>query len=536
MIWKILSLSTVLTACSLETPAKPNILHLMADDMRPQLGCYGHAFMRTPNLDRLASTGLLFQTAYTQFAYCAPSRNSFMTGRRPERTKCLNFNTDFRKQHGASWVSMPEYFKNQGYFTSAAGKLFHDGMDDPASWSYKSNQTAWIQCNCKGGDLCDQYSNYCQITNKSKIPYTDEDLALAEGLHRMELAAASGKPWWIGIGIHRPHWASRLPNGWYGPQVYPLKSATHTGTGTASADVVLPPKHPLAPIGAPYMSGNWHGGDFRDPAHGCPNCSVPAIRSIEYRRWYYAATSYADHMLGKALDKLDELNATSNTIVLFHADHGYQLGELNEWSKKTDTELATHVPLIIRVPWKSVSVGKQTAVKAELVDLYRTLAELTGLNNGVQPDVQGISLAAAFDDPSLGQRENPKVMALASKPAFSQIGSCACQVYVSHGWKGKECGAGRCVHTPVGNFDFMGYSMRTADGWRYVAWVPMDNKTQQVDWSGAKGQVYDELYDLRNKSFSDFDFDGLSLNVADEHADLTSNFRTQMKAYVKSWY
>ena len=105
---------------------RPNVLHLIADDMRPQLGAYGQTFMLTPRLDALAAESLVFDAAYTQFAYCAPSRNSFMTGRRPERTKCLNFLTDFREQHGDSWTSMPQFFKNAGYFTSAAGKLYHE--------------------------------------------------------------------------------------------------------------------------------------------------------------------------------------------------------------------------------------------------------------------------------------------------------------------------------------------------------------------------------------------------------------------------
>ena len=137
-----------------------------------------------------------------------------MTGRRPERTKCLNFLTDFRKQHGDGWVSMPEFFKNAGYFTTAAGKLYHDGMDDPLSWSFPSNQTTWIQC--VPGDDADVNKNYCGVTNASRIQYTDEELALKEGLRRMQAGHDSGQPWWVGIGIHRPHWPSRLPPGWTG--------------------------------------------------------------------------------------------------------------------------------------------------------------------------------------------------------------------------------------------------------------------------------------------------------------------------------
>lgn len=248
-----------------------------------------------------------------------PRRNSFLTGRRPERTRCLNFMTDFRKQHGDAWTSLPQWFKNHGYFTSAAGKLYHDGMDDPLSWSYPSNQTEWIQCQKDDLYMNVSNSNYCGVWAGSSKDIVDEDLILTEGLKRMDLAAASGKPWFVGIGTHRPHWASRLPKGWYGPQAYPA--------GGPGPDPVKPPAFPSAISDAPWMSGNWFGGDYKDPAHGCPNCTVPPSRANEYRRWYYAAVSYADHMLGQALAKLNAMgpDVVANTIVVMHSDHGYFL-------------------------------------------------------------------------------------------------------------------------------------------------------------------------------------------------------------------
>ena len=312
---KVFFCSALILITTAHAVTMPNILHLMADDMRPEMGVYGFPSMITPFFDSLAASSLVFTSAYTQFAYCAPSRNSFMTGRRPERTKCLNFLTDFREQHGDSWVAMPQFFKNAGYFTSAAGKLYHDGMDDPLSWSYPSNQTRWYTQ--VKGDICDPYGNYCRITNESVIPFTDEDLVLHEGLARMRVAQASGKPWWVGVGVHRPHWPSRLPAGWTGPEVYP--------------GPISQPKWPHAISGAPYMSGAYRDGDYKNPAFGCPNCSAPAVDTAEYRRWYYAALSYADHMLGQALTLLDSFGPSvrANTIVVFHADHGYQVSVIS---------------------------------------------------------------------------------------------------------------------------------------------------------------------------------------------------------------
>ena len=508
-----LTLSLLFVFISAAVPSNVNVLHLMADDLRPQLNSYGQSYMKTPNLDALALSGLKFEKAYTQFSYCAPSRNSFMTGRRPERTRCLNFLTDFRKLHGDSWVTMPQFFKNKGYFTTAAGKLFHDGMDDPLSWLYPSNQTAWIK-NITG-DVCDVHQNYCAITNASHIKFTDEDLVLEEGLARMRLAAASGKPWWVGIGVHRPHWPSRLPEGWLGPEVYPAG--------------VLPPKHPLGIPDTPYMSGAYKDGDYHNPALGCPNCSAPTSDTVNYRMWYYAAVSYVDYMLGKALALLDELGARNNTIVMFHADHGYQLGELNEWSKKTNNELAVRVPLIIRAPWKQFSVGKSTEVHAELVDLYKTIVDLAlpGSAGDIQSDVQGVSLAPVFDDPAA-----PLPPAL-NKSAFSQIGSCACKEYTVGNWTGLECDAGRCFETPVANFDFMGYTQLTPEGWRYTLWAHMDNATQRVDFTEP---TFEELYDLRVDTGRDFDLDAYSENVARNHPALCASLKQSTIAEVKTWY
>ena len=219
-----------------------------------------------------------------------------MSGRRPDRTRALNFLTTFRECRqsvapgcgpGAGWVAMPEYFKNAGYWTSSAGKIFHDGMDDPQSWVYPSNQTAWLMCGV--GDFMDPNGNYCGVTPESQTPYTDEDLSVNEGLKRLRLAVASKKPWWVSIGNHRPHTSFRVPKGFYGPELYP----------PGPDDVVKPARFPTAPLGAAWMSGNWQGGDINDPARatgmfqggvadidGCPNCVVPDERAIEYRRWY----------------------------------------------------------------------------------------------------------------------------------------------------------------------------------------------------------------------------------------------------------
>ena len=510
----MLSLMSTLSVAA----AMPNVLHLVADDMRPQLGCYDQKQMKTPNLDKLAAQGTLFSKAYTNFAFCAPSRNSFMSGRLPDRARTLNFLSTFREAPGGEdWVTMSQFFKDNGYFTSSAGKVFHTDMDDPASWTYPSNQTAWVRC--EEGDVMPpspiSEHAFCGITDNSTSNYPDDDVVLYEGLKRLDLAHASGKPWWVSIGVHRPHVPWRMPKGFYGDELYP-------------GDAVQPPKFPNAPTNVPFMAGNWDpaGDDVYDEAHVCEACVVPTERALEYRRWYYAAVTYADHMLGMALDKLVELGVENNTITIFHSDHGWQLGELNEWSKKTNTEIATHIPMIIRVPWKQNSVGKKTDVRMELVDLYKTVADLAGLPaNKIQSSVQGQSVASVF--------ENPSTTAFDTKVAYSQIGRCGC--YMRSPGRTVECGQASCSHTPLSSTDFnyMGYTMRTSE-WRYTTWVSWDNTTEHLlnaSWDYPNGQ---ELYDLRGDTGTDFDFPGYSTNLAGypEHAYLVDTFNQQLREAV----
>eukprot|EP01043_Picozoa_sp_COSAG02_P032756 COSAG02_NODE_2203_length_9520_cov_14.356013_7_plen_343_part_00 len=312
------------------------------------------------------------------------------SGRRPDRTRALNFVTTFRGAPGGrQWIAMPECFKSQGYFTSAAGKLYHDGMDDARSWEYDSNQTAWI-VGCMKGDICQTdpatgWTNYIGLTKESAVPYTDEDLALTEGLKRLDIAHASGRPWWISIGVHRPHAPFRVPEGFHGPQLYP----------NGSIDVVKPPAFRYPPTNFVWQAGNWHQGiepaatsDLHDASLGCPTCVAPLALAVEWRRWYYAAVTWMDHSLGRALTRLEEMGdataartitvfqcvavrqsdfaaliklnkqtvlTTSVVVVVLHcsADHGYQMGELNEWAKKTNTEVGC-LPFVIS-KWKRCS-------------------------------------------------------------------------------------------------------------------------------------------------------------------------------------
>ncbi|XP_065192923.1 iduronate 2-sulfatase-like [Sycon ciliatum] len=441
--------------------SKKNVLFIVIDDLRPQLGCYGQKYMHTPNIDKLASESLVFDRAYCQFAFCAPSRNSFMTGRRPDRVKAWNFRDHFREPGiGENWTSLPQYFKKNGYLTLGVGKLFHPGLPpnyDPPSWSEENlpyfNPTP--SRFCPGGD------SRCELDPKT-TNFSDI-MVLDTALERMELAAknASDRPFFLGVGIHKPHLPWKVPPGFQ--ELYPLES-------------IQPPVDGYFPHNAPELAWNDCWKLWNHPFYDTNvtmyslNTSMSHADVVGLRRGYYAAVSFMDSLVGTVLDRLDKLGLKDNTVVSFHADHGWQLGEHNMWCKMSNYELGTRVPMMIRAPWIEGSAGKRTSALAELVDLYPTLAELAGLPAPTE-NIQGQSLSKLFTD-----QTTPVKTA-----AFSQFPKCG----KNWAWM-NPCG-GR-LRT---QFDYMGYSIRTAD-YRYTEWVTWIGSELKGNWSNV---VARELYD-----------------------------------------
>ena len=222
--------------------AKPkNVLFIVIDDLRPQLGCYGQHYMHTPSIDKLASQSLVFDRAYCQFAFCAPSRNSFMTGRRPDRVKAWNFRDHFREPGiGENWTSLPQYFKKNGYLTLGVGKLFHPGLPpnyDPPSW----NEEVFPYVNPPTSRYCPGNDSRCGLDPKT-TNFSDIE-TLSAGLERLEYAAkqAATQPFFLGVGFHKPHLPWKVPPEFL--DMYPLDSIT-------------PPSDGYFPHGAPELAWN----------------------------------------------------------------------------------------------------------------------------------------------------------------------------------------------------------------------------------------------------------------------------------------
>ncbi|XP_062507887.1 iduronate 2-sulfatase-like [Corticium candelabrum] len=481
---------TVPTVCG--AAKLKNVLYFVIDDLRPQLGAYDQHETYTPNIDKLAKQALVFERAYCQQSVCAPSRNSFMTGRRPDTSKVWNFIDHFREKGvGLNWSSMPQYFKEHGYFSSGVGKVFHKNLPpnfDPPSWSDLS-QFPWYY-----GDPghCPKNTSWCALPRDHPFCDVNSTSIIIERLRYV--AQNNSGPFFLAVGFHKPHLPWAFPEEFI--KQYPNQSAISVA------------KFLYIPTGMPYIAfyNGMRPHKYSDLHRYTHNITTPYPVTVQQqlRRGYYAATTYMDSLVGKVLDELDRLGLSNDTIVALHGDHGYQLGEHNEWAKHTNFELATRVPFMIRVPWQPDTAGKKTSALVELVDVFPTLVELAGLPP-CQENLDGLSLVPLFHN----QTKTVKAAALSQYPR--------CGDY-------KNGNADVCLHTNRSQFNYMGYSMRT-DRYRYTEWVKWNGTKLEGDWHGL---VARELYDHQGDDGNDFNaFE--NENIAESQPEIVKELSLKLR-------
>ncbi len=430
----LLAVCAVSLSLSAAEAKRYNVLFFAVDDLRPEFGAYGSPIVKSPNMDALAAKGLVFKRAYCQQAVCSPSRTSLLTGARPDTTKVYDLDTHFRKNI-PDVVTLPQHFKNNGYFVQGMGKLYHGGLDDPQSWS-----TPWAAPKAKGYGLPENNELVARKAAEAKkagkkgkaasraargpafessdVPdNTFHDGALADmAIKALRDLKDKKQPFWLGVGFVKPHLPFVAPKKYW--------------------DLYDPAKIELAkvttrPKGAPsYAIGD--GGEMR-VYEGIPNGHVPDDLARELKHGYYAAVSYMDAQVGKVVAELERLGLRDDTIIILWGDHGWKLGEYDAWCKHTNVELDTNVPLIISVPGQKTA-GKKTDALVEFVDIYPSLAELCSLP--LPKHLEGTSFAPLIKNPNQPWKE----------AAFSQY---------PRGASGKS---------------LMGYTMRT-DRYRLTRWV-----------------------------------------------------------------
>ncbi|MCB1275484.1 sulfatase-like hydrolase/transferase [Prosthecobacter sp.] len=385
--------------------SKPNVLFICVDDLKPVLGCYGDTIVKSPNIDRLAQRGVLFEKAFCNQAVCAPSRNALLTGLRSQTLGIYDLATNFRKS-APDAVTLPQHFKMNGYRVEGLGKIFHVGhgnVNDEASWSVPHYSPKTISYVLKENNPPESTREQALFENKKeawKLPrgapteaadvpdnkYGDGMIA-DEAIKRLEAAKAKpDEPFFLAVGFLKPHLPFVAPKKYwdlYDPSVFKL------------------PELQSPPEGAPEFAPTTWGElrQYKDMPETGPLTREQAIHLIH---GYHAATSYMDAQLGRVIEALDANGFAENTIIVLWGDHGWHLGDHGMWCKHTNYEQAARIPVVVAAP--GIAGGQRTKALIESCDIYPTLAELTGLPAPKQGD--GRSFASVLKDPSSSVRDH----------------------------------------------------------------------------------------------------------------------------------
>jgi iduronate 2-sulfatase len=479
-------------------PERPNVLFIAVDDLRPELGAYGISHVQSPHIDRLAAGGVTFTRAYVQQAVCNPSRASVMTGRRPDTLKVWDLRTKFRDTSPDA-VTLAQHFKEHGYHTAAIGKIYHNVIPDPLSWSepklqidgypfdpdavYRApDQVAHLESRkaeiIAAGNQdrhIDRFGEWYLKAGATEAPDVPDN-AYFDGaqtdvaIEKLAALQSAGTPFFFAVGYYRPHLPFNAPRKYW--DLY-------------EADEIPMAENPHVAKDAPLMAINnmreLRGyTDFRDVVHPSDGI-LSAARARHLKHGYYASVSYVDAQVGRLLDTLDELGLTENTIVVLWGDHGWKLGEQASWAKMTNYEIDTRAPLIIRAPGFE-SAGQSADGLVEFIDIYPTLCELANLP--VRDELEGVSVVPLMRDPSRPGKD----------AAFSQ--------FLREGiWMAPD------------GIEYMGYSIRT-DRYRYVSWMNWETRLQ------VARELYDHETDPKETT---------NLAASREHVQIVEDLGTRLR-------
>jgi arylsulfatase A-like enzyme len=486
---KILSFFTALLSAASQAADRPNILFIPVDDLKPMLGCYGDAAIKTPHIDRLAERGMVFLNSHCQQAICGPTRASLMTGLYPDTTRVYDLFTKMRDMN-PDVLTLPQYFRQMGYETTGVGKTYDNRCVDPQldapSWSipYYASEVGGAPVWAEGasrvsfgyqhpetvrlfrqagkilseagrnGQKVDANAVYHSVPG-SRPAYESMDVpdnayfdgAMTLGaLNAIENLAAGEKPFFLSVGYLKPHLPFNAPKKYwdlYDPETISVSDFMEM------------------PEGAPQL-GYQPGWELRMMYTGVPEDQrLPEDYQRKLIHGYMACVSFVDAQIGLLLDKLDETGIAGNTIICLWGDHGWHLGDHNIWCKHSNFEQATRSPLIIAAPGLK-KAGDRSGAPTEFVDIFPTLCELAGLD--IPAHLPGKSLVPLM----AGTEETVKDFALSQYQR---------------------------EHRGV---PYMGYAVRD-ERFRYIGWYKINDvkawRTQKRDFGLAEEPAFVELYD-----------------------------------------
>ncbi|MGK7396911.1 MAG: sulfatase [Candidatus Cyclobacteriaceae bacterium M3_2C_046] len=377
-VFKLMWLFFFACLSTLSAQSQYNVLFIMVDDLRPQIGSYGKDFIHSPYMDKLAEEGIQFNRAYCNVPVCGASRASLLTSIRPYWPHRFRNYKARVEQDCPDVVTLPQLFKEHGYHTISNGKIFHYKNDMASvSWTeppwrpdfsrkIDAENSSWLNpASRKKINPETQMGPYFESANVPDTAYYDGQVA-AKSIRDLQRLARQDQPFFLAVGFNKPHLPFNAPQKYF--DLY--------------QDVEMASNR-FAPKGLPRPCTNSreifvYGGldDYNSPAF-----------HQEARKAYYACVSYVDAQIGLLLENLERLQLDRNTIVVILGDHGWHLGEHNFWGKHNALHNALHAPLIIKMPGMPAAKINQIV---EYVDIYPTIADLTGIK--IPGHVQGKSL------------------------------------------------------------------------------------------------------------------------------------------------
>ncbi|MCK5782435.1 MAG: sulfatase [Flavobacteriales bacterium] len=503
----ILSIVFLSTDTNAQT-TKKNILFIAIDDMKPILGAYGDDFAISPNIDKLADQGVVFDNNHCQYAVCGPSRASLLSGQRPDQTQILDLKTKIRSKR-PNVTTLPQHFKQSGYITYGVGKIY-----DPRSVDKKLDEKSWTkyiyppQLKYHEGYKTPEFSYYQKPDNRARIAelrkeavekgiekkkinkyilkrfkpaYEKADVPddayidgaiVNGGIELMKEAKATGKPFFLAVGFKRPHLPFNAPTKYwdmYDESKVPLAAFQQKVVGGYERAY-----HKSPELGSYQVPGyTYH------PVNGVIEMPEEQQRTMIHA--YYAATTYVDAQVGKLMAELEKEGLADNTIVILWGDHGWHLGDHSLWNKHSDFEQATRSPMIIFDP----SIGKKIVVNSptEFVDIYPTLCDLVDIE--APQNLAGTSLKPLIN----GSKDRVKDYAVSE---------------ITRG-------------------EIIGYSLRT-DRYRLTTWV--DNDPRYAKKLNSKNIVAEELYDYETDPL-----ETVNLTKDKKYKDVLKKLRADFKDY-----
>ncbi len=393
---------------------RPNILFICVDDLRPELGCYGADYIHSPNIDKLASGGVVFTNHFANVPTCGASRFSMLTGMLPRvkgqlsNEAARNFISD--KPESETPETFIHHLRRNGYYTAGIGKISHyaDGLlygyTDPVG-TKRELPNSWDELTFdagKWGTGWNAFFGYADGTNrqsrdKQVKPYEKanvNDDGYPDGLtadlavHKLKELQKKDQPFFLAVGFFKPHLPFNAPARYW--DLYDENQIPLTSSPDLPEDVNLASLHGSGEFNG-YLSGDEH-----------PSLQKPVsdLYQRKLRHAYFATVSYVDAQIGKVLDELERSGLARNTIVIVWGDHGWHLGDYRVWGKHTLFEVALKSVLIMRVPRVRTSALKVERIVSS-VDIYPTLMELCSVSMDFKTD--GNSMVPLLENPDTPQ-------------------------------------------------------------------------------------------------------------------------------------